>query len=74
MKKKDRTPFLSFVWESIPDTEYRELLRRAFQIILSDDALLSSAGTFDEIPSLGQDEAGASKPTGPAQERMPDAR
>jgi hypothetical protein len=56
MKQEKKNAPLIVLWETVPDLNSRELLRKVFAIIFSDDAPQSTRDNFDENTQFGQDE------------------
>jgi len=68
MTRKRKIPCLIVIWESVPDPDCREQLRRAFEIILGND-IQPPYSRFDENQFIGQDEPKAGKRPGANQRR-----
>jgi hypothetical protein len=71
--RQKRGRALRVVWEPVADSDYREKLRQALEIILGDDLHPTADDGFDENPLLAQYEAGAGKQPSPNKGRVSNA-
>jgi hypothetical protein len=57
MKRKESPTPLTVVWELTPDPDFAEKLRKVFEIIFGDGALLEDGNALDENLLRGKDES-----------------